>query len=62
MIKLIVGNKGSGKTKKLVDGVNAAVAKDHGAVVCVEKGLPDAAGMEGDGGGRRAHFGQCFQD
>ena len=39
MIKLIVGNKGSGKTKKLVDGVNAAVAKDHGAVVCVEKGL-----------------------
>ena len=38
MIKLIVGKKGSGKTKQLIDLMNAAVAKDHGSIVCVEKG------------------------
>lgn len=38
MIKLIIGKKGSGKTKKLVDLVNAAVAESLGNVVCIEKG------------------------
>lgn len=37
MIKLIIGNKGSGKTKKLVDLVNACVENSDGNVVCVEK-------------------------
>jgi len=38
MIKLIIGKKGSGKTKKLVDLVNAATNESLGNVVCVEKG------------------------
>ena len=38
MIKLIIGRKGSGKTKKLVDMVNAATAESLGNVVCIEKG------------------------
>lgn len=37
MIYLILGNKGSGKTKRLIDLVNAAVEKSNGNVVCVEK-------------------------
>lgn len=39
MIKLIVGNKGSGKTKTLIDQINAAVKTTSGNIVCVEKGL-----------------------
>ena len=38
MIKLIIGKKGSGKTKKLIDMVNAAAETSNGNVVCVEKG------------------------
>lgn len=38
MIKLIIGKKGSGKTKKLVDMVNAAAQTSLGDVVCIEKG------------------------
>ena len=38
MIKLIIGKKGSGKTKKLVDLVNAATTESLGNVVCIEKG------------------------
>lgn len=37
MIKLIIGNKGSGKTKKLIDLVNTCVEKSDGNVVCIEK-------------------------
>ena len=37
MIKLIIGNKGAGKTKKLIDLVNLCVEKSDGNVVCVEK-------------------------
>ena len=38
MIKLIIGKKGSGKTKKLVEMVNAAAETSLGNVVCIEKG------------------------
>ncbi len=38
MIHVIMGLKGSGKTKKLIDGINAAVAEAHGDVVCIEYG------------------------
>ncbi len=38
MIKLIVGKKGSGKTKTLIDLVNAALSSTNGSVVCIEKG------------------------
>ena len=37
MISLIVGPKGSGKTKKLLTKVEQALASSKGYVVCVEK-------------------------
>ena len=37
MVKLIMGLKGSGKTKALVDLVKKAVDEEHGNVVCIEK-------------------------
>ncbi len=37
MISLIIGNKGSGKTKKLIALINEAVAASDGTVVCIEK-------------------------
>jgi len=37
MVKLIMGLKGSGKTKTLVDLVIKAVAEESGDVVCIEK-------------------------
>ncbi len=37
MISLIIGHKGTGKTKILVDKVNDAVHNSNGNVVCVEK-------------------------
>ena len=38
MISLIIGHKGSGKTKKLIENINACVEESHGNVVCIEKG------------------------
>ncbi|MBR4282481.1 MAG: hypothetical protein IKT35_02075 [Clostridia bacterium] len=38
MIQLIVGNKGTGKTIRLIDYINGAVETSKGSVVCVEKG------------------------
>lgn len=37
MVKLLIGSKGSGKTKRLIEGVNSALASSKGHVVCVEK-------------------------
>lgn len=37
MVTLIVGKKGSGKTKRLIDLCNAATDKSNGSVVFVEK-------------------------
>ena len=37
MIYLIIGHKGTGKTKKLISLVNNAVENSNGNVVCVEK-------------------------
>ena len=37
MVKLILGLKGSGKTKRLVELVREAVAMENGDVVCIEK-------------------------
>ncbi len=39
MLKLIVGKKGSGKTKLLIEGVNSAAKESKGNVVCIEKGM-----------------------
>ncbi len=37
MVKLIVGSKGTGKTKKLVELINQAVQEENGSIVCLEK-------------------------
>ena len=39
MLKLIVGTKGSGKTKTMIDMINDAVKTSKGNVVVVEKGM-----------------------
>lgn len=38
MLSLIVGVKGTGKTKHLIDLTNKALAASNGNVVCLEKG------------------------
>ena len=38
MLKLIIGVKGTGKTKTLINLVNTAVENSKGDVVCIEKG------------------------
>ena len=38
MIRVIVGKKGSGKTKQVIEMINSAVDTEHGNVVCIEKG------------------------
>jgi len=38
MIHVIMGLKGSGKTKKLIDSIKDAVVNAHGDVVCIEYG------------------------
>ena len=38
MVKLIVGVRGTGKTKTLIEMVNGAAAASKGSVICIEKG------------------------
>ncbi len=38
MVRVIMGKKGSGKTKQMIDMINSAVQTEHGNVVCIEKG------------------------
>ncbi len=38
MVKVIMGVKGTGKTKQMIDLINNAVNNEHGNVVCIEKG------------------------
>jgi hypothetical protein len=38
MIHVIMGLKGSGKSKKLIGAIHGAVAEAHGDVVCIEYG------------------------
>lgn len=38
MVKLIIGVKGTGKTKALIEMVNNAQKETNGCVVCIEKG------------------------
>lgn len=39
MISLIVGGKGSGKTKKMIDMINASAKTTPGNIVCIEKSM-----------------------
>lgn len=38
MVKLIMGLKGAGKTKQLIQDINCAVKDEIGSIVCIEKG------------------------
>jgi ABC-type phosphate/phosphonate transport system ATPase subunit len=38
MVKIIVGVKGTGKTKILIEMINSALESSNGSVVCIEKG------------------------
>lgn len=38
MVKVIMGKRGSGKTKQVIELVNEAVNVEAGSVVCIEKG------------------------
>ena len=38
MIRVIMGKKGTGKTKQMIDMINNAVQTEHGNVVCIERG------------------------
>ena len=55
MLKLIIGVKGTGKTKTLINLVNGALEVTKGDVVCIEKGVnlryaikPTARLIDGD--------------
>ena len=39
MITLIVGAKGAGKTKKMIDMINESAKTSHGNIVCIEKNM-----------------------
>ena len=39
MINLIVGSKGSGKTKKMIEMINASAKTTPGNIVCIEKSM-----------------------
>ena len=39
MIQLIVGGKGSGKTKKMIDMINDSAKTTPGKIVCIEKSM-----------------------
>ncbi|MEF9976253.1 MAG: hypothetical protein RR754_05765, partial [Oscillospiraceae bacterium] len=39
MIKLIIGGKGSGKTKAMIDMINSAAKTTPGNIVCIEKSM-----------------------
>ncbi len=39
MINLIVGKKGSGKTKTMIEMINASAQTNQGSLVCIEKGM-----------------------
>jgi len=38
MVKLIIGGAGTGKTKTLIEQVNAAVKEEKGSVICISHG------------------------
>ena len=39
MVRVIMGLKGSGKTKQMIDLINRAAGNESGNVVCIERGL-----------------------
>ncbi len=39
MVKLIIGEKGSGKTKRMIDMINESAKTTPGNIVCIEKSM-----------------------
>lgn len=37
MVKVIMGKKGSGKTKQMIELINTAIKEESGSVVCIER-------------------------
>ena len=37
MVRVIMGKKGSGKTKQMIEMINTAIENEHGNVVCIER-------------------------
>lgn len=37
MVRVIMGKKGSGKTKQMIDLMHSAIETEHGNVVCIER-------------------------
>lgn len=48
MIQLIVGAKGSGKTKTIIEMMNEAAAQTDGHIVCIEKGMKSTYNIKPD--------------
>ena len=38
MVRVIMGVKGTGKTKQMIELINTAIQSEHGNVVCIERG------------------------
>lgn len=38
MVRVIMGVKGAGKTKQMIELINSAVYSENGSVVCIERG------------------------
>ena len=38
MVRVIMGVKGTGKTKQMIELINSAVHSENGSVVCIERG------------------------
>lgn len=38
MVRVIMGVKGSGKTKQMIEMINGEVKSEHGTIVCIERG------------------------
>jgi len=38
MVKVLMGLKGCGKTKKLIELVNSAIENEKGSIICIERG------------------------
>ena len=38
MVHIMIGQEGSGKTKKLLEAINEALSTESGSIVCIEKG------------------------
>ena len=39
MVRVIMGVKGTGKTKQMIELINSAVHSENGSVVCIERCL-----------------------